>query len=489
MIALSCCGKTIGENLEQIDRYRANIGCAELRVDFLDPSEYEELSAFPERAGLPVILTFRKACDGGQAAPEFENGRYGVLESALGGGYAWVDIEDDAPPAYSEGLKSAAEAAGTAVIRSFHDFNGVPGDLFERMVSASEGGRCIPKAAVMPRGTEDMIRIFETARRLTDTGAGREASAAGFILLGMGVFGFPTRILAGAFGSMLTFASAEGRSAAPGHISPDLLAGLYGYDGLSRDSRVYGIIGRPVMHSKSPELHNRALAERELDAVYVPFETDEPGFLLQNADLLNLRGLSVTIPHKETALSLAGRASEAASAMGASNTLVRSGEDGVWEARNTDWAGFLAPIASSDLEGREALVVGAGGAARAVVYALVRSGMKVRIVNRTAEKAGALAREFGCSGGGLGSAGDGEPPFLVVQTTSVGMSPDVDRDPLPDFDFSGTRIAYDIIYTPEKTRFLSRAEAAGCSIINGMPMLKAQAEEQFRLFTGYRENF
>lgn len=487
MIALSCTAKTIEENIENIEANRQYIDLAELRVDFLSEDEIEKAGAFPELAGIPVILTYRKPEDGGAAVPIDEEARFAILHRLFSGGYAYVDIEDDADPALVRPLTAAAENAGTEIIRSFHDFDAVPGNLYDRLTAAADGGRFIPKAAVMPKSSADLFKIIETARRLTDTAEGQEAAARGFILLGMGAYGFPTRILAGAMGSMLTFCSPPGTSAAPGHISPSELAD-YGYIGISRKSRVYGIVGNPAMHSKSPVIHNAWYAAAGIDAVYLPFETADPELIIEKAELLNLGGLSVTIPHKQRIIEVAGIVDESVSAIGASNTMVNRGERG-WEAFNTDWLGFLEPLKDYALKGRDALVVGAGGAARAVVYALVKEGMNVQIINRTAAKAEALAADFGCSGGGLDSARSTEPPFLVVQTTSVGMSPDIDGDPLPDFDFSGVDIVYDLIYTPEKTVFLQRAGEAGCRILNGYRMLKAQAAEQFRLFTGCKANF
>jgi len=488
VIALSCTGKTIDENIRNIEHYRKYLGIVELRVDFLDLAERSRIEDFPSKAGLPAILTYRKPEDGG-VAPEIDEAlRFDILKIGLRGGYSYLDIEDDALPEYVDGLCMEAEKNGTKVIKSFHDFGGVPENLYDRMEAAAQSGRFIPKAAVMPKGTADMLKIIEVSRRLTDEAAGRAAAADGFILLGMGIYGFPTRILAKALGSMLTFTSPAGASAAPGHVTPLDLAD-YGYELISRKSRIYGIIGNPVMHSRSPHLHNSGYRKQGIDAVYLPFETSDPKLILENADMLNLGGLSVTIPHKQSVISLADSIDESAEEIGACNTLVNRGGDEGWAAFNTDWLGFLKPLEGEPLEGKAALVIGAGGAARAVVYALVKRGMKVTIINRTAAKAEKLAADFGCRGGGIDSALCAVNPSLVVQTTSVGMNPEPDADPLPGFEFSGSEIVYDLIYTPEKTLFLSRAETAGCRIINGYPMLVSQAEEQFLLFTGCKASF
>lgn len=243
------------------------------------------------------------------------------------------------------------------------------------------------------------------------------------------------------------------------------------------------------MHSNSPQLHNTWFKQNKMNAVYLPFETDDPALFLKKAPSMGVFGLSVTIPHKQKVIELAGRVDESVHAVGACNTLVLDAERQEWIGYNTDWKGFLKPVAALDLTGRSALVIGAGGAARAVVYALINRGANVTIVNRTLSRAQRLAGEFGCGYAPLEEAGilfkdSPEEPFLVVQTTSVGMSPDTEADPAPDLSFSGSEIVYDIIYTPEQTVFLRRAARAGCRTINGAAMLEAQAAEQFLLFTG-----
>ena len=311
-----------------------------------------------------------------------------------------------------------------------------------------------------------------------------------FILVGMGPFGFPVRVLGPSRGSFLTYASAENAEAAPGHVTPEIFSRMYRVDSLSRQSRLFGITGNPVMHTKSPAIHNAWLDENGIDGVYLPFESAEPEKLLDRGDILPLEGLSVTVPHKQRIISCAAELDDSVEKTGACNTLVRDEKTGRWTGYNTDWKGFLEPLDSAALKGKSALVIGAGGAAMAVVYALIKSGMMVTVINRTAEKAEKIASRFGCAWMGLEdylelSCREGtEIPFIAVQTTSAGMSPDVAGNPVPGLDMNGIKIAYDLIYTPEKTAFLKQAEKAGCRIINGSGMLRAQAVEQFRLFTG-----
>lgn len=493
MICLSCTDSTIRADIELIENNRAYIDIVEIRVDFLRDTEFKMLASLPEQAALPCILTFRRPEDGGANPDIGTEQRCEILTSALDGGWAYLDIADDAAAVCEQQLVKTAEAAGTRVIKSFHDFSGVPENLACQMIDNSCGDRFVPKAAVMPNNTADLFKIvnaFVELERLKRSSDGYSCTNGAFltdyILVGMGAVGFPSRIMAGAWGSMLTFSSAGETKAAPGYISPRELFEVYNYKNLTGATKVFGIVGNPVMHSRSPVLHNAALQVNGIDGVYLPFETAEPNLILENSEKINLHGLSVTIPHKQHVIEYAASVDPSVKAIGACNTLVYT--EG-WFGYNTDWKGFLAPLQnllSKDevLDGFSALVIGAGGAARAVIYALVSMGMKVTIVNRTADKALKLAEEFGCRGAGLedvSSAGY----KLVVQTTSAGMSPDIEGNPVPGFDFSDVEIAYDIIYEPELTCFLRNAEAAGCRIINGFPMLKAQAAEQFKLFTGF----
>ncbi|HAK47331.1 MAG TPA: shikimate dehydrogenase [Spirochaeta sp.] len=494
MICLSCTESSLESDLLVIEKNRNFIDIVEIRADFLDAADYKNLVSLPKKTGLPCILTFRRPEDGGVNPGLGRDERAAMMSAALDGGWAYIDIEDDADADSERQLIKDAEAAGTRIIKSFHDFSGVPDNLAERMIENSKGDRYIAKAAVMPENTAGLFKIIDAHRKLRELRISSEGYSCtngplftDYILVGMGACGFPSRVMAAAWGSMLTFSSAGSTKAAPGHISPAELVDVYNYHALTDETELFGIIGNPVMHSKSPALHNAAIRANGLDAVYLPFETADPEIILEHACEINLKGLSVTIPHKQKVLDFAASLDDSVKSIGACNTLVN---DKGWRGYNTDWSGFLQPLESEILENRSALVIGAGGAARAVVYALVSRGMKVVIVNRSPEKAEALAADFGCRGGGFElmseefSAQNGRQPLLAVQTTSVGTAPNIEGNPVPDFDLSGVGIAYDIIYTPEKTAFLGAAEAAGCRIINGFPMLKAQAARQFHLFTG-----
>jgi shikimate dehydrogenase len=242
-----------------------------------------------------------------------------------------------------------------------------------------------------------------------------------------------------------------------------------------------GIILHPAGHTLSPALHAAAYAELGLDAHYHAF--DVPPEQLRSAvagmRALGLRQLSVSLPHKEAALGLADRASSAARAIGAANTLTRVGDALV--ADNTDWIGVtraLEPL--GPWRGARALVLGAGGAARAVVYALRQLGTRVGVHARTPERAGKLAAELGAE---LASADS--PWDLLVNATPVGMQPAVDATPLAAERLLPGGTVFDTVYRPLETRLLREARARGCRTQDGLDMLVHQAVEQIRLWSGH----
>jgi 3-dehydroquinate dehydratase/shikimate dehydrogenase len=307
----------------------------------------------------------------------------------------------------------------------------------------------------------------------------------------MGDVGFPTRVLALRLGSAWSYASPTDSAVAPGQVTPVTLEDVYRFRDLTASTAVFGVIGNPVMHSRSPMIHNRGFASLGVDAVYLPFHVPDLDGFWKVADSLAIRGLSVTVPHKQAVLGPAVRGDDRVRAVGACNTLTRPRAGDAWIGTNTDGDGFLAPLRAAFggavPAGLRATVIGAGGAARSVVAALKESGARVLVLNRTIENARNLAEAFGAESGGIDAQGmeaAGRFPDLIVQTTSVGMTPREDSDPAPGLRFSGSEIVYELVYSPAKTCLVRRALEAGCRVVYGREMLIAQAMRQFLLFTG-----
>lgn len=262
-----------------------------------------------------------------------------------------------------------------------------------------------------------------------------------------------------------------------------------------------GLIGHPVGHSFSPAMHNAAAAALGLNVAYVPLPV-LPEHLpdsLRGLIALGFRGVNVTVPHKEAALAHLDAIFPAAQAIGAVNTIVVG--DSRLTGFNTDWSGFLADLESYHLAlyGRDCLVLGAGGSARAVVYALLRRGGRVTVLARRPEQAQRLAAELGPALSGAAAVAVGalddaarvaahmdEP--ILINTTPLGMMGDwVALSPWPDgAPFPPGAFVYDLVYNPRQTRFMAQAHAAGRRAANGLGMLVGQAVEAFEVLTGRR---
>jgi 3-dehydroquinate dehydratase/shikimate dehydrogenase len=477
-ICVVLAAETLEEDLRLLERCRSRIDLAELRVDHLVPPEAAAAGRFPARAGVPVILTVRRARDGGRFS-DSEGQRIALLRRLAGAGFAYVDLEEDLRV---RGLDEQVRAAGAKIVRSLHDLDGVPSGLAGRLDALARNAAEIPLAIVSPRTCRDLAEAL---------GAFGQPGAPPRIVLGTGEMGFPTRVLAGRLGSAWCYASAAEPGAAPGHVSPAVLEEVYRFRAVTPETALYGVIGNPVMHSRSPLIHNRGFSEAGIDAVYVPFQVPDIDGFWAVADALRIRGLSVTVPHKGAVLGPRVRSDGDVIRIGSCNTLERPSGAGSWAGSNTDVEGFLSPLRAAFggavPEGLRATVIGAGGAARSVVAALTQARARVLILNRTVEKAQALASAFQAAAGGLDPAGIDAArgfPDLIVQTTSAGMTPHDEEDPAPDLPFTGRELVYELIYAPPRTRFVRRALQAGCRICYGRQMLLAQAALQFQRFTG-----
>lgn len=471
MICLTLSGGTLANCLEEVKKNRQFIDICELRLDLISADEQREAFSFPSLVDIPVILTLRRVQDGGKFSQSEKARRQLIIEMLEKGNFSYVDIEDDIK---RNDIELVAREKGVKIIRSLHDFEGVPEDIFARIKRLRDRGD-VAKIAVTPRGIADVIKLFRISEELPDCEK---------IVIGMGGYGVCTRILYRKLGSLLTFASDN--SVAPGHIPPSILKNLYKADKVNDATAVYGIIGNPVLHSSSPFIHNPGFEQIRYNAIYVPFLVDNVASFFQLAEKIRIRGFSVTIPYKNEVLRYLGNITREVMQIGACNTVVRV--PNMWKGMNTDYYGFLSPIQEDIESGRikSAMVIGAGGAAKSIVKALRNRDVKVTVINRTLDKAKELAIANLCQYDSLENAKNYENKMdLIVQTTSVGLDSDADCNPIEGFKFSGKEIVYDIIYKPKYTKILKEAERCGCRIHFGAEMLIEQGKLQFEAFTGY----
>ncbi|MDR3122854.1 MAG: type I 3-dehydroquinate dehydratase, partial [Treponema sp.] len=442
---------------------------------------------FPELAGIPVILTIRRRIDGGNFVGG-EGSRISLLSKGLAfaeadrrHNFAYVDLEEDLDV---PSLEEAARTFGTRIIRSYHNMQGSEQDLAGKVRSLLHVGDEIAKVAVMPRTFEDVRALYQAAR---------ETAGAEKILLCMGRLGINTRILAELLGSHLSYAAAPDEedfpAGAPGQLSPRDLAALFRFHSVTANTKIYGILGWPLNVSSSPEFFNNVFNAEKIDAVYVPFPSDSVDSFMQFAEEIKIQGLSVTVPYKEKVVPYLNSKSAIVAELGACNTLAAAPQG--WSGHNTDAPGFsdslLEFMGKKDFKGKRITIIGAGGAAHAAAFEIHRLRGKALVLNRTLPRARELAEPYHFAWGGLDGRGvDLMKGYddIIVQTTSVGMAPDFEGDPLELYSFKGSEVAMDLIYKPERTRFLSRAAKAGCRVLNGYDMLMRQAKYQYSCFFG-----
>ena len=266
---------------------------------------------------------------------------------------------------------------------------------------------------------------------------------------------------------------------------------------ISGRTQIVGVIGWPIEHSVSPAMHNAAFRALGLDWCYLPFAVPPAHVAdaLAGVRGLGLRGINVTVPHKQAVSALVDELTPEARAIGAVNTVLVRGERLV--GHNTDAAGFLRALREAGFapEGCSALVLGAGGAARAAVYALARVGARVVLLNRTPQRADALVADLRAvvegarlEAGGLDAQTAQQEASrcqLVVNATSLGMWPQVETSPWPEeVAFPAGVLLFDLVYNPRQTRFVRLARESGARAVDGLRMLVHQGAEAFALWTG-----
>ena len=265
---------------------------------------------------------------------------------------------------------------------------------------------------------------------------------------------------------------------------------------ISGKTRICGIIGDPVEHSMSPAMHNAAFARLVLDYCYVPFRVKPDNLAQAVAGIraLNIRGMNITIPHKVAIIPLLDKLDSLAQRIGAVNTIVN--DSGVLSGYNTDAAGFLSALLAAGVEpkGKRVVILGAGGASRAITFALAERGAHLVILNRAQEMdwaidlARSLSQAFGREVTALELNDNNLKKSLpsaavLVNATSVGMSPNTSETLVPVGWLKPSLVVFDAVYNPIKTRLLADAEQAGATTISGLEMLVWQGASAFELWT------
>ena len=445
----------------------------ELRLDYIrgDVNLKRLLADRP----CPVIVTCRREVDGGKWQGSEEQ-RLMLLRTAIAEGVEYVDIEEDI-------AATVPRFGATKRIISLHDFRKTPDNLeaiHARLAALDPDALKICTMANQPHDNLRMLRLVKNAEIPT-------------VGLCMGDIGTPSRILAGRFGAPFTFATFHHeRTLAPGQLSFEQMTEVYRYESIDADTEVFGVIADPIGHSLSPLIHNAAFAELGMNRVYLPIRVPReslPSFLDDAAEF-GIKGLSVTIPHKEAVLEKLTQADGAVQGIGACNTVVFDGDQRL--GYNTDYRAAMGSLEDamggvrgdrSPLDGKTALVLGAGGVGKAVAYGLMRRGARVVVTDGQAQPAALLAKNFGCHLVDWVKR-QTVTPDILINCTPVGMHPNVDESPFDKHHMRPNMVVFDAVYNPESTLFIKDARSRSCRVVTGVDMFVRQACLQFELFTG-----
>jgi 3-dehydroquinate dehydratase / shikimate dehydrogenase len=446
----------------------------ELRLDYLSkPPDFKRLLA---SRPCPMIATVRRPEDGGRWA-RTEDERQVLLRQAIAAGFDYVDLEVDI-------ADKIPRFGKVQRIVSYHNLRELPDDLEAIFKTMATKDPDLLKVAVTAQQPADNLRVLALLREPPKP----------TVALCMGDLGTPSRILGLCRGMPFTYgAFNKERSIAPGILSFQELQKLYHVERLNAETQIFGVIGDPVGHSLSPLIHNKALRRLGVNAVYVPFRVPrgELAPFLESFRQLPVQGYSVTIPHKEAAAKLALMKDEAVETMGSANTLL-AGEHS-FRAFSTDAEAALDSLRAHlplgedgrpvSLASRSVLVLGAGGVARAIAFALAREGAVLNITNRTEARGIKLAEEVGCKFVDW-AARHNILCDTLINCTSVGMHPNLDESPIHNSFLKPGILVFDTIYTPETTLLVREARSRGCLVLTGVDMFVRQAALQFKIFTG-----
>ena len=468
----------------------------ELRIDRM--TDANAVAELVKAVRVPTIVTCRSADEGGQSSLS-DAERLTLLFAAGEAGASYLDVELAAVKDNGwAGLRKPRDQR-PGWIYSSHDFVTRPPNLTGTVADLAEAPCDVAKVVWQARSVRDTLEAFEILQN----------RAKPTIALCMGEAGVISRLLARKFGAFLTFAALDGTAGtAPGQPAVSEIKRVYRWDAQNAATKVFGVVGAPVSHSMSPAIHNAAFEAVGFDGVYVPLRV-EPSYEAFKAFMetfvacepLHLSGLSVTIPHKENALRYlrekGATIDPLAERIGALNTIVIDRASGLTlRGFSSDHAAILDSITAAlgisrgALADRRIAVLGAGGTGRTAVAALAECGATVVVYNRTFERASALAAEFNGRQGKVVAA-----KFeklcdsccdIFINTTSVGMTPNVGASPIDGtgLAFDASQLVFDTIYTPQETKLLVAARAAGAKTIGGAEMFVRQAAAQFAAFTG-----
>lgn len=460
------CTVILGPTLEDIDaQIRQAIlvsDLVELRLDYFVERDVGKIKAILNTHKIPMIFTLRSKEQGGSYCGS-EQQRLQEIKQLITCLPSYFDLESHIPEEYLNELSTKFPTV--KLIISHHDFS-CPSKSPEQLLSALPHiERAIYKVAMTTKTTTEALQhlIYTKSRK-------------NVVTVCMGIQGQISRILSPVVNNPFTYACLNEEHSTMGQLTAQNLSTIYRYHSLKPDTLLFGLFGDPVTKSISHYTHNATFEELNLNAVYIKMRVEplELKSALALAGKLGFKGLSITMPLKESIVPLLDELDEDAQTIGAVNTVTFL--EGRTRGSNKDGLGALDSLEKyGSVKGKRMIILGAGGAARAIAYEAIRREAFVTILNRTKEKARLLAQQLGCEFGSLESmkalASKGYD-LLVNCTPNAGI--------VHSADFIPNTVVLDVISNPKETNFLKMAKNRGCKIVYGYEMFIEQAYRQFQ---------
>ena len=443
----------------------------ELRLDYWQEIDLAALTELRKSITIPLIFTLRKKSQGGSYQHD-ENTRLKDILVLCQLNPDYLDLEDDIP---SDFLKQIHENfPSIKLICSHHNFNETPADLNIVLQAMLNPYSHIYKIAAKANCAIDMLRMLEFIKNHHT-----KYKIAG---MSMGEFGSATRIIAPIIGSELTYASlSDNHATAPGQLTLQELNEIFHYRKLNQQTHIYALLGDPVDKSVGHLWHNQAFQMQNRNAVYIKMHVlaHEVQQVLQACRSLPFFGFSVTMPLKELVFPHIDKIEQAAKEIGAINSIAL--ENNLYYGFNTDGVAAIDAlmIYLPNINNKKIIILGAGGAARALIYIAKQRGAEIIILNRTFEKAKQLAQEFNCKALELKKLTEIKAQGYDAIINTLPYSAQEKESQLFNLaNFIADTVAMDIVYNPTETPFLKLAKQAGCHCIYGYDMFNRQAALQ-----------
>ncbi|KAJ6694239.1 hypothetical protein OIU85_004972 [Salix viminalis] len=462
----------------------------EVRLDFIDSFQpSHDLETIIRNKPLPVIIVYRPRWEGGQYEGD-EHTRLEALRLAHDLGADYIDVELKVASDLVGEVKNKHQAGGKVIVSSY--LNGATpskedlGHLVARMQAT---GADIIKVVSNADDITELERIFHLLSR----------SEVPVVAYSLGERGLISQLLSPKFGGAFVYGAMEGNSI-PGLPTLDNLRETYKVENINSDTKVFGLVSKPVSHSKGPILHNLTFRHANYNGIYVPMFVDDLKEFFEVYTSIEFAGYSVGFPYKEAVVQFCDEVHPLAKSIGAVNTIIRKPGDGKLIGYNTDCEGSIAAIEdalkeqksingaslNSPLAGKQFVVAGAGGAGRAIAVGAKSRGARVIIFDIDLARAESLAQVVSGEAQHFESLAHFQPEngAILANATPIGMHPSADRIPVAEATLGSYQLVFDAVYTPRKTRLLKDADAAGAITVSGVEMFLRQAIGQFNLFTG-----